>query len=410
MANAVEYIHNIPSQDDFTTEKINAVNNGLLGEYVDGNYVISRLIADELISCKKTKKSTFKNSVFCTCYLPAYGEIVFEIVYEKNTSNNTAKASIYVLENEYKVNGYLQNTIKTKLTEYVDDLDGFIEKSYQRFNVGFETGEGKDYKVTDDPNLQGYVVAKKQFMQSLNKLTEEKYMGIYKSFFEERLKLLKSLNNPFSKAVLDKFNLEYQKIEKYFLQNKDYKALSELLDKCTEDIYGVNTNFKEEEREYREKILPIIIAFSQKAEEIFAKATPKAMESLKKNDREKIDQINMEINKVKKEKANQKQIDTIETTASDNKGKIKDVMENLSKMKQSISSKTSSSASSKTNEGGSAGISEAFMEATQYFNNSNKQPSESRQTGQRSQNGRNGGQWTRGDGFRIDSIDLGRSR
>lgn len=298
MNNTDIYLHKNDSQDNYTTEKINVICNGLLGEYVNGKYIIPSVVADELLNLPKYKKSTFKNSVFVTSFLPTHGEIVFELIYEKNTSNNTAKATIYVLENEYKVNGYLQNTVKTKLTSYVDDLDGFIEKSYDKFKVSVSEGDSKSYKITEDPNLQGYVSAKKQFSNALNQLTEDKYLDLYKSFFEQRLTLLKELNNPFSKSVLDKFNLEYQKIEKFFLQNKDYKALSELLDKCFEDMYGINPNFKDQEKEYREKILPMILIFSQQAEDLVQKSTPKAISMLNKPDREKVEQIKEETKKV----------------------------------------------------------------------------------------------------------------
>ncbi len=331
-------INVIPTQDQFTTEKINVVNNGLLGEYVGESYIISPSIANELIMCKKIKKATFRNSVFSSCFMPNYGEIVFETVYEKNTSNNTAKATIFVLENEYKVNGYIQNTIKTALTAYVDDLDGFIEKTYKQFNISLGEGDsGKEYKVAEDPNLSGYIAAKKQFSLNLNKLTEDKYMAIYRDFFEERLNLLKSLNNDFSKSVLDKFNLEYQKIEKYFLQNKDYKALSELLDKCFEDMYGINPKLKDQEKEYREKILPVIITFSQKADKIFEKASSKAMDNLNTNDKQKAKEIQHEIEEAKKKKETPKKEKVEELTTSSESPKNKNILDELNKIKKDLS-------------------------------------------------------------------------
>lgn len=308
MNNKDIYLHKNETQDNYTTEKINVICNGLLGEYIEGNYVIPSVIADELLDLPKYKKSTFKNSVFVTSFLPTHGELVFELIYEKNTSNNTAKATIYVLENEYKVNGYLQNTVKTKLKSYIDDLDGFIEKSYEKFKISVNEGDSKTYKITDDPNLQGYVSAKKQFSNALNQLTEDKYLNLYKSFFEQRLTLLKELNNPFTKSVLDKFNLEYQKIEKFFLQNKDYKALSELLDKCFEDMYGVNPNFKDQEKEYREKILPMILIFSQQAETLVQKSTPKAISMLNKPDKEKVEQIKEEVKKVEEKAKSEEKV------------------------------------------------------------------------------------------------------
>ncbi len=345
MVKTDEQICNIPSQDQFTTQKISVIDNCLLGEYIDDRYVISQSVANELIACKKIKKATFRNSVFSSCYKPEYGEIVFEVVYEKNTATNTAKATIYVLENEFKVNGYLQNTIKTALSSYTDSMEGFIEKSYSKFNINISnsTGEGKEYKNTNDPNLDGYIVAKKQFLLNVGKLTSDKYMSLYKEFFEERLKLIKRLNNEFTNSVLKKFNLEYQKIEKYFLQTKDYKALSELLDKCFEDLYGVNPQLLDQEKEYREKILPIIILFSQKATNIFANAAPKALDTLNTVDKSKVNKIRKELNEYQNTMVENKKLST-EKTASENK--VKSLMEELNKIKSGLNKETPKSSKS----------------------------------------------------------------
>ena len=308
MSGIDNYLHKKPTLDQFATEKVNVINCGLLGDYVGDKYEISSYVTEELLAMPKYKKTTFKNSVFLSAYLPTQGEVVFEIVYEKNSVNNTAMATIYVLENEYKVNGYLQNTLKTKLSVYVDDLDGFIEKSYVKFNVlNDKLGDGKNYKVQADPNLQGYISAKKQFTGLLKQLTQDQYLKIYKSYFEQKLKLIKGLNNDFSNNLLDKFNAEYAKIEKYFLQNKDYKSLSELLDKCFEDVYGLNPNLKDQEKEYREKILPLIIQFSNSAETLIENAKPKAITKLKKDDKEKVEKIQQEVKAKQQVKSAEKQ-------------------------------------------------------------------------------------------------------
>ena len=134
--------------DNFATERIDTIANGLLGTYNDqGVYEISDAVKEELTKLTKYKKTTFNNSLFCVVNRPGIGELVFKIDYEKNTHDNIAKATMYVLENLYKVNGYLQNTIKTEIAEYVGQLDDFIEKSYKQFNINvkWDDDEGMEY-------------------------------------------------------------------------------------------------------------------------------------------------------------------------------------------------------------------------------------------------------------------------
>lgn len=282
-----------PNGKDVSLEKATSVGTSHLGTYNDKDeYVIAPAIIEELLNVEKYKKTTFKNSVFCTSFLPVYGELTFEIVYEKNTTNNTALASIYLLENEYKVNGYLQNTIKTKIGEFVGDLDGFIEKSYAEFKVSvLPVGESKNYKVTNDQSLEGYIVAKQQFNNLLDKISKEECNKIYENYFTKRLEVLHGLDSSFAKAVLAKFKDEYAKIEKYFLKDKDYRALSELLDKCIEDISGTKPEYQQQEEEYRTKILPLIILFVDQMEKTTEKASGKAKNMMRRKDQEKINDI-----------------------------------------------------------------------------------------------------------------------
>lgn len=274
-------------------EKATSSGTPHLGSYtVKGDYVIAPAIIKELLSVKKYKKTTFKNSVFCTSFLPVYGELTFEVVYEKNSVNSSALATIYLLENEYKVNGYLQNTIKTKIGEYIGDLEGFIEASYVKFNISIlPVGESKNYKVSDDEKLQGYIVARQQFNNLLERISKEECDKIYEDYFTKRLEILNSLGSSFSKAVLDKFKSEYSKIEKYFLKEKDYRALSELLDKCIEDFSGTKLEYKDQEEEFQKKILPILTLFIREMEKANEKATKKAKNMLGRKDKEKIEDI-----------------------------------------------------------------------------------------------------------------------
>lgn len=279
--------------ENTTVEQASTVGSRLLGRYNDKNeYVIAPTIVKELYSADKLKKTTFRNSVFCTSYIPEYGELTFEIIYEKNSQNNTAKATMYLLEKEYKVNGYYQNTIKTKIGDYIADLNDFIQNSYKEFHVNVTAvGSGKVYNVAEDNKLQGYLLAKHQFNMLISEFSSADCAHVYEAYFTQRLELLNKLGSDFSKEVLDRFKKEYAKIEKYFLSAKDYKALSELLDKCIEDVSGINPNWAEQEKDYRQKMLPIILMFVDQMNTINATASKKARSAMKRKDRDKIDLI-----------------------------------------------------------------------------------------------------------------------
>lgn len=297
------------TQDEFTTEKVNVISNCLLGNYDEnGEYIIPNNIVKELIEVKKLKKSVFKNSVFCGAFVPGYGEMVFEVTFQKNTVKEIAMSELYLLENEYKVNGYIQNTIRTKIASFTDQLDGFIENTYDHFNISISADERsvKEFKITDEVYTLEYINAKRNFNMNMSKLTKKEYNKLYKDYVTKKLELLKSLNTPYALAVLEKFNQEYAKIEKYFLQDNNYKAVSELLDKCIEDMQNVNPLFAKQEQEFINKSKPLIDEFSKKAGEIAEKAHPKAMGDLSKDDRVRNEELERELYENKKAKASEK--------------------------------------------------------------------------------------------------------
>jgi hypothetical protein len=136
MENQIQLTRKI-TQDNFVTEKIDVIKNNLLGSYDnEGNYVISTQIIDELLALKKIKKTSFGNSIFCVGNLLGYGEIAFELSFDSKTDgNNQASAKLYVLEDVDKINGYLQNTIKTCIGDFSESIDDYINQAYSHFNI-----------------------------------------------------------------------------------------------------------------------------------------------------------------------------------------------------------------------------------------------------------------------------------
>ncbi len=290
------------TQDDFVTEKIDVIKNKLLGSYDDeGHYFLSRPIIEELLKLNKLKKTSFGNSIFCVGTLLGYGEIVFEVSFNKKTNDGkNAKATLYVLEGVDKINGYLQNTLKTKLAEYVSDVSNFMEEAYKYFRVVLkqeevdddDADEGRERKVVDDDKLDAsFILAKKQFSIFLDKLLDEKFLDAYGKYFSFRLSALTKLNNEFSNTILDSFNSQYKLIENTFLQEKNYKMLNELLDKCIEEVSGTNEQFIAQEKEFNDKTKPALDSFIESYNKLSDKYESKALNMLEKSDRARVKEM-----------------------------------------------------------------------------------------------------------------------
>ena len=291
-------IKKIKTKEDIITDKVDAIRNTLLGSYDDdGNYFISDQIVDELNRLTKVKKTVFNNSIFCVSNKLGYGEIVFEITFEKNTKENVAIAKLYVLESVYKVNGYIQNTIKTQIEEFKSTIDNFINKSYDYYKVVIDPNEdeGRERKdITDEIFSDSFILAKKQYSLAMDKLTRDKYNDIYAKLFARRIEVLKQAKNEFSTAVLEHFNEEFGLIEEHFLVDKNYKALNDLLDNSVEFLSGTDPVFEEQEREIEEELALAYEEFEEEAEKIEDKFEFKAFSLLSKKDKEILKEIKKE--------------------------------------------------------------------------------------------------------------------
>jgi len=287
------------TQDNFVTEKIDVINNNLLGTYDnEGNYTLASQIVDELIKIEKFKKSSFGNSIFCVGNLLGYGELVFELLFDSRTHNKiSATATLYLLEEVDKINGYLQNTIKTKIEDFSEEVDDFIGETYKHFNIKLEEeyeedDDGRERKLLDDlENEDSFILAKKQYSLLLQKLLDEKFLDAYGKYFTYRISSLTKLDNEFSQTVLNNFNSQYALIENVFLQEKNYKMLNELLDKCIEEISDTNDLFTSQEKEFIEKTQPALDNFVDSVNKLNYKFEHKALNMLDKSDRQKVEEI-----------------------------------------------------------------------------------------------------------------------
>lgn len=297
--------------DGYVTEKVNVIKNDLLGDYNEnGKYIINEKVVLELLQLEKVKRSTFNNSIFCTSYMPGFGEITFELELKKQGDNGIAV--IYVLEKVDKVNGYIQNTLRTQVAIYKDVLTpDFIERSFEGFNI--KRREDEEQKTLDpedfNSSLNTYIGARKHFSELLDNVTADEYNEMYQEYFNQRIKLLKEDGSNYAKLVLNNYSAEYDKIKDYFLKNEgavDYKALNELLDKCFEDVNGLDPRNREKEEEFKKKLIPFLHALMMKAQAISTKGKQQVVQKAKANEKEKLAQIAKDKEKIEKSKTEEK--------------------------------------------------------------------------------------------------------
>ena len=278
--------------DEFTTERIDAIENQLLGGYTpDGEYYIPNEIVKELIAIEKIKKSAFNSSIFCVSNLAGFGEMMFELKVEPK-NDEIVMGRLYLLETVYKINGYLQNTIRTEIARIETDNESIVERAYDKFNikVKYDDEEGKDYLIKDNDLFNGYCMAKKQFCIAMKDLMNDKAMDLYGKYFQTRMLLLKKTNSNYSRSVIDLYNQEVKKIEKYFYKYATNKNRNELLDKCFEDIDG-QEKFKDQENDYKIEQDKITAQFIEEMDLLEEQCEVKAIDNLKKNDKDKINDM-----------------------------------------------------------------------------------------------------------------------
>ena len=299
----------IETYDNFVTEKVDVIQNKLLGDYnAKGKYVINKKIVNELVELVKVKKESYNNSIFATAKTKAGKLIDFQIDFKKNSNSNLAAGVLSTLEPVEKQGGRLTNIIKTPIAKYSNTLTpDFIDRTLETFNVIIAD---EAIKNKSDEGQDAYLIKRNMLLKALDNLTADNYNVIYEDYFTQRINLLKQTNNAYSKKILAIFNEEFNKMSEYFLVDKkskkitNYKAMNELLDKAFEDLSGLE-NYKEQEKQYRERILPILGMFISSAERVEKTAQSQVLDTFPKKTKEALTDTLVDIKQAQQQTASQ---------------------------------------------------------------------------------------------------------
>lgn len=342
--------------DEYTTQRVDVIQNKLFGDYnAKGVYVINKKVAQELVDFTKSKKESYNNDIFCSTKTSSGQTIDFEISFKKNTASQLAVAELCVLEGVPKQGGRMVNVIKTPISKFTSEITpDFVDRALKKFNVTInEDDSGQERKDVDDQ----YIAKRNVLLGYLDNLSADSYNIMYEDFFTQRVNLLKTMNNPYTKKILEIFNNEFNNISDFFLLDKkskkvvNYKAMNELLDKAFEDLYGLD-EYAEQEKDFKQRLLPILGIFIAGAARIDETAKKKVLDAVPKRMKDSLAEPLHDVNLARKsdedvvvKEANQEQV------ANNIKDKLKDIATKVktkdSGMGQGIVSGNQSSATTK---------------------------------------------------------------
>lgn len=276
--------------DFFTTERIDAIENGLVGGYLpNGDYHIPPQIVNELLMVEKIKKSAYNSSIYCLSSIAGFGELVFEL--ELVEADNLKTVNLYLLETIFKINGYLQNTLRTKIARVETGDSKFVELAFDKFNVKIKFEDiGREEIIDNEQFFNGYIMARRQFCLTVKDIFKEKVLDAYGKYFNTRMLLLRKTNNDYTQKVIKRYDEECKKIEKHFYQYANNKHRNDLLNKCFEDVGG-NINYTKLESQYKKEEEKATKQFAKDLEQVEITSEKQAIAKLKSNDREKINEM-----------------------------------------------------------------------------------------------------------------------
>ena len=212
--------------------KLDEFNNLLLGSFSEsGEYFVDTDIVRELVALRKIELGHDGALVFADskAKFGIAGKFHFSLQFEKQGEQGIAYLNL--MECVERANGYILNTNTYRLAKYTAPLDeGFKAKARRKFNMvtqleDDEDTDGGQKRIVPTKNID-YRLG---FLTLAQRLLEKRQEEIEQEFLMERLAALGAGKN--GKLILDAYNAERTKVEKFFLQNKKnkYRSLNEIL-------------------------------------------------------------------------------------------------------------------------------------------------------------------------------------
>lgn len=252
----MEKIKNVDCRENEQFNKLETITNRLLGNYVDSTYTIDKIISAELATMPKVIASDFNGKIFAESDTDS-GKFTFEISFDIENRF----ANLYILERIVKANGYIVNTLRTLVSSVRCVSADMTEKAKKAFHV---VTDGEVLSMSNYPNISTELNVKSRANQRYMAKIDE----LYGKLFVAKMGALNQQKDDFCDAVLNNFNDEHNKIEDYFLKDKNYKALCDLLQANIYMISGTSEQFITQEQHLNNMLLVDINRFVLGAENI----------------------------------------------------------------------------------------------------------------------------------------------
>ena len=265
----MEKIKNVDCRENEQFNKLETITNRLLGNYVDSTYTIDKIISAELATMPKVITSDFNGKIFAESDTDS-GKFTFEISFDIENRF----ANLYILERIVKANGYIVNTLRTLVSSVRCVSADMTEKAKKAFHV---VTDGEVLSMSNYPNISTELNVKSRANQRYMAKIDE----LYGKLFVAKMSALNQQKDDFCDAVLDNFNDEHNKIEDYFLKDKNYKALCDLLQANIYMISGTSEQFVTQEQHLNNMLLVDINRFVLGAENIM-RGVDKVRENVQK--------------------------------------------------------------------------------------------------------------------------------
>ena len=226
-------------------QQIDILQNLMLGDYaVDGEYVLTDEICDELVKAKKVVTNNYENYIFVQTLRPIgeFGHGKFFVTVSK--LGEKLMATLTFVEPVHKMNKLVTNAQSCQIASFVDNAgEQFFYNMKAEFNIVDD-----DYVYPADATDEFKQCKRRKKHRFL--LWKESVAGIErteKKIFDARMKVLNGNDNNYTKSLLEMFSELLGKRASFFDRALSRSlCMNQLLDECIDVLQGKHPNIEKQ--------------------------------------------------------------------------------------------------------------------------------------------------------------------
>lgn len=278
--------------------ELSLYRNNLFGFYNSNNvYTISEDVIADLVECPKLISGMTDDKIQCTSYISGVGNLQFEI--EILSDGKIVTTNLYLVENEPKINGAVNNTIKTIIAVYTNKItNNYFDKVLFAFNIHDNEDTMKLPEIEEINKM--YIYSRKNYNEKIYIDSMQSNSQIIKELLDEQLQFLSKSNNEFASTVLDLYKSKENELLEFSQKNNqsvDVFTLFELLNYCVNVTLAKNPKYSKYYEEYN-KSIAIAVRFAMRSiKDINKKTRDNLYKSLDDKEAHKLMKLETNMNK-----------------------------------------------------------------------------------------------------------------